>query len=380
MLIPVALAASALLALAGPAQSPSVVPVEVRVASPPQTVRGEGVLHRLYELRLSSFAPREVRLEALQILDQSGAELARIEGEALDRLMVQPGATPDDPRALPPGGQAILYLDAATSDGASEPTALSHSLRFAGTRPDAPVDRTTITTAAQPLSTRPPVVLEPPLRGAGWLAANALSNDADHRRTMVVVDGQARVAQRFAIDFVRLDEQGRAFVGDPQSNEAWVGFGAPVLAGADGVVVAAVDTLPDNTPGAPPAVPISLQTIGGNHVVVRLEDGSHVFYGHLKQGSVRVREGQSVTAGEVLGALGNSGQSDAPHLHIHVSDGPSALGADGRAFAFRRFELQGHVPSLAVLETVEGWRRGPEPRRALVEELPVDNAVIDFAD
>jgi len=115
-------------------------------------------------------------------------------------------------------------------------------------------------------------------------------------------------------------------------------------------------------------------------VVVRLADGSFVFYGHLKQGSVRVREGQTVSTGDELGALGNSGQSDAPHLHIHVSDGASALGADGRGFAFNYFELEGHVPSLAILETAEGWVHTPEPRRPLSGELPVDNAVIAFAD
>ncbi|MBU3974376.1 MAG: M23 family metallopeptidase [Alphaproteobacteria bacterium] len=380
MLILAIVASSSLFSAAAPSDEPSVVPVDVRVVAAPQAVRGEGMSHRLYELRLNSFAPREMQLEALEIRDQAGAELARFEGEALDRLMVQPGVAADHARVLPAGGQAIVYLDAATPDGAPAPLALSHSLRFAASRPDAPASRTTITTPAEPVSGRPVVILDPPLRGPGWLAANALSNDADHRRTMVVVDGQARVAQRFAIDFVRLDDQGRAFVGDPQTNAAWVGFGAPVLAGADGVVVEATDDLPDNTPGALPATPISLQTIGGNHVVVRLADGSFVFYGHLKQGSVRVHEGQAVTTGEVLGALGNSGQSDAPHLHIHVSDGASALGADGRAFAFSRFELAGHVPSLAVLETAEGWVHAAEPRRPLTGELPIDNAVVDFAD
>lgn len=380
MLILAALAASSLLIASVPADDPSVVPVEVRVASAPQAVHGEGVAHRLYELRLNSLAPQEMRLEALEIRDQNGAELARFEGEALDALMVQPGVAAANARVLPAGGQAIIYLDAATAEDATAPLALSHRLRFAASRPDAPSSRTTITTNPAPVSSQPVIVLNPPLRGSGWLAANALSNDADHRRTMVVVDGQARVAQRFAIDFVRLDDQGRAFVGDGQTNAAWAGFGAPVLAGADGVVVEATDDLPDNTPGELPAVPISLQTIGGNHVVVRLADGSFVFYGHLKQGSVRVREGQTVSTGDELGALGNSGQSDAPHLHIHVSDGASALGADGRGFAFNYFELEGHVPSLAILETAEGWVHTPEPRRQLSGELPVDNAVIAFAD
>lgn len=380
MLILSIVVASNLMTAPLPADDPSVVPVDVRVVTAPQAVHGEGVTHRLYELRLSSFSPREMRLEGLEILYQDGADLALFEGEALDGLMMQPGVAAASARVLPPGGQAVVYLDAATADGAAAPLALSHRLRFAASRPDASTSRTTITTMAEPVSSRPVVVLDPPLRGRGWLAANALSNDADHRRTMVVVDGQARVAQRFAIDFVQLDDQGHAFVGDGQTNDAWAGFGAPVLTGADGIVVAATGDLPDNTPGEAPAIPINLQTIGGNHVVVRLADGSFVFYGHLKQGSVRVHEGQTVARGDVLGALGNSGQSDAPHLHIHVSDGASALGADGRAFAFSRYELEGHVPSLAVLETAEGWVHAPEPRRALTGELPVDNAVIDFAD
>lgn len=203
----------------------------------------------------------------------------------------------------------------------------------------------------------PPLELQAPLRGAGWLAANALSNEADHRRTIAVVDGQARLAQRFAIDFVQLDSAGRAFVGDPTSNEAWVGYGAPVLAAAAGEVEAVRDGLPDNRPLAPPLLPINLDSIGGNHVVVRLPQGQRVFYGHLKPGSIRVQPGQWVAVGAVLGEVGNSGQSDAPHLHIHVADGASALGAEGMPFVFARFRLEGHVPSLAVLEDPRGWQR-----------------------
>lgn len=104
MLILAIVASSSLLSAAAPSDEPSVVPVDVRVVAAPQAVRGEGMSHRLYELRLNSFAPREMQLEALEIRDQAGAELARFEGEALDRLMVQPGVAADHARVLPAGG------------------------------------------------------------------------------------------------------------------------------------------------------------------------------------------------------------------------------------------------------------------------------------
>jgi hypothetical protein len=246
-------------------------------------------------------------------------------------------------------------------------------------KPDAPESKVVVDGVTEAVTRAPPVVLGPPLKGAGWLAANALSNTADHRRTVAVVDGQARIAQRYAIDFVQLDPQGRAFVGDPAKNESWVGYGAPVLAAADGVVVAVRDGLPDNTPGEAPAAPISLETIGGNHVVLDLGQGRRIFYAHLRPGSLKVVEGQRVRRGQVIGALGNSGQSDAPHLHIHVSDGVTALGAQGLAYVFDAFRIEGFVPSLSVLESPEGWVHGPLSPSPVARQLPIENAVVDFA-
>lgn len=269
----------------------------------------------------------------------------------------------------------LLFLDANADVGA-----LRHVIRFEGAGANPPESRTTVAGPRVDVDTTPPVLLRAPLRGDGWLAANALSNDADHRRTVAVVDGQARVTQRYAIDLVQLNDKGRAFDGDPSRNESWVGYGAQVMAGVAGEVVALRTDLPDNTPLKPPSIPISLQTIGGNYVVVKMADGSHVFYGHLQPQSVKVKIGDSVGPETVLGRLGNSGQSDAPHLHLHVSDGPSPLGSNGRAFAFESFELRGHVPSLAVLEDAAGWRNPGSARNARSRELPLANAVVDFPD
>lgn len=375
-------AAAALSILAGPAlAAPSVVPVDVAVSGPTTPVRGGDRLHLLYELRLTNFSGRTLTLERLETRAAAGGRsLESYDARALAGMIVHPGQKGGDaPLAIAPGGFAVLFLDTQVAASAAPPSAVVHRLRFKADKPDTPDSRVVIDGIVEPVSARPVVVLGPPLRGAGWLAANALSNDADHRRTVTVVDGKARIAQRYAIDFVQLDAQGRAFKGDPARNESWVGYGAPVLAVADGVVAAVKDDLPDNTPGQPSATPINLDTIGGNHVVLDMGGGRRVFYGHLKPGSVSVRQGQKVKRGQVIGRLGDSGQSDAPHLHIHVSDGVSALGAEGLAYAFDAYRVQGQVPSLEILEKPEGWVHDALTPRAARRELPTENAVVDFA-
>jgi len=114
---------------------------------------------------------------------------------------------------------------------------------------------------------------------------------------------------RFAWDFQAIDEKGRAFRGKGTRNEDYVGFGLPILAPADGVVVDAHDGVDDNDPGKTDPV-----LSEGNFVYVEHAPGevSRVF--HLKKGSILVRPGQHVSRGDVLGLCGNSGYSTEPHV------------------------------------------------------------------
>jgi len=364
-----------------PPAAPSVVPVDVLVPTAPTPVRGEGRWHLLYELRLTNFSGRTMYLDGLDVLDaDAGAVLETVSGTQLDEQVVHPGrGAAQSPRALGPGEFALIFLEVSTPASGPPPARLSHRLRFASERPDVPASRRVIDGPVVDVSRVPPLRLARPLKGGGWLAANAMSNRADHRRTIAVVDGKARIAQRFAIDFVQLDVNGRAFVGNPASNGAWTGYGAEVLAVADGRVVAVRDGLADNTPGAPPSVPITLDTIGGNSVVLDIGDGRYVFYGHLQPGAVMVQPGDLVRTGDVVGRLGDSGQSDAPHLHLHVADGVSALGGEGLPYVFEAYSLEGFVPSLGVLESPEGWKdRAAAQVAPRKDELPVENAVIGF--
>lgn len=212
----------------------------------------------------------------------------------------------------------------------------------------------------------------------GLVFPSGLANTSSHRQTLLAIDGRARIAQRFAIDWTRIGANGQVFHGDPSKNANWAPYGADVLAVADARVVQIVDGIPENDPTSDTkAVPITLETVAGNHLILDLGDGRYALYAHLQPGSFAVKQGARVRRGQMLAKLGNSGQSDAPHLHLHIMDEPSPLAAEGLPLVFSSFELQGHVPSLRVLTDGTGWKPSA-PNSTRKAEMPVENAVVRF--
>ena len=91
-----------------------------------------------------------------------------------------------------------------------------------------------------------------------------------------------------------------------------------------------LDGLPEQIPSQTPTG-LPLEQYGGNHIVQDIGDGNYAFYAHLKTGSLKVKVGDQLTTGQVIAALGNTGNSDAPHLHFHVMSTPDPLRSDGLA-------------------------------------------------
>ena len=225
-----------------------------------------------------------------------------------------------------------------------------------------------------------------PLAGDGWIATNGCClTDGVHRQTALPVNGALHFAQRFAIDWVRLDREGRLVNGDPSDVRSYVGYGADILAVAGGTAVSTMNTLNDQVPGQlPDPRTITLENVLGNHVVVRHRDGRYATYAHMQKGSVTVEVGDRVRADQTLGKLGNTGNTSAPHLHFQITEGRSVLGSSGEPFVFDRFRLQGQVDPRrwATATTLEGmWNEGllpsPSPRDA---QMPLDLDVVDFGD
>ncbi len=197
--------------------------------------------------------------------------------------------------------------------------------------------------------------------------------------------GAPYVPERFAIDFLQLDQQGRLFVGPGKELKSYPAFGAEVLAAAGGTVVSAHDGRPEQIPGAVAKDVATLHVAGGNNIVVDIGGGRFAFYAHLQPGSLRVKPGDKVVTGQVLALLGNSGNTDAPHLHFHVMDGPLPLKANGLPYAFTRFTGRGVVtgedlPRLMLL--LSKGEVAPIDKSALagphVDQLPLNLQVIDF--
>jgi len=113
---------------------------------------------------------------------------------------------------------------------------------------------------------------------------------------------------------------------------------------------------------------------GGYRAVIYLwvpVGGRFAFYAHLQPGSLKVRLGQRVRRGQVLGLVGNSGNSTEPHLHFHLSDANSPLGSEGIPYGYAAFELVGRCAAFG-----RGCQRGdPAPRRA---EIPLQNMLLRF--
>ncbi|WP_216844773.1 M23 family metallopeptidase [Rhodanobacter sp. L36] len=364
-------------------------PVEVRNTWAPQVVTGsDGVVHLAYELHLLNFYGDTgvLQLRHVGVFDgTSKRSLATFEGPALEAMMsphAPEGAKVGAALSIKSGAQATVFIWLDLPKGTTPPATLRHRLEFE----TAKGTTTSVDGARVYVDTSSPVVLGAPLRGGFWVATEGPGNSRSHHwGSTVVVNGQLTVPQRYAVDLIGVDAGGhavRAGAGDlRQSKHAdWIGFGADVLAVADGMGRSTHDGAVDHPPLSPQDEPASLTADGlyGNYVV--LEISPHVFahYAHLQHGSVVVKAGQHVHRGDVLGHVGQSGNSGGPHLHFQVSNAPTFEGSEGIPFVFDHFTRPGiwsvnqAIDSKAVFHATSkiGMHR---------KEMPLDNDVIGFS-
>ena len=348
---------------------------DVRVLNPPTPVDVSGTTRLVYELHLSNFAAEPLMLRRVAVLDAaSGEVLGELQGAALRAAIGGPDRAKydGDRREIPPGLRAVVYISLAVD---AVPRALKHRVDYAahdGYR--STVDGGRVEPRAASAS-----VLGPPLRGGPWAAVYWPAWERGHRRVLYAVGGTVRVPGRFAIDWIKLDGEGRYAHGDPSHPTNWYGYGADVLAVADATVAAAVDSAAEPTTVAGDRK-VALDDAAGNFIVLGLGDGRYAFYEHLQPGSVRVKPGDHVHRGQVIARLGFTGQSTGPHLHFHVADAVAPLDAEGLPYVLERFRLLGGY-SNAESFGVTAWRHADETAEAMRhDELPAPMTVVEFPD
>jgi murein DD-endopeptidase MepM/ murein hydrolase activator NlpD len=233
------------------------------------------------------------------------------------------------------------------------------------------------TVAPVTVQTRKPVVISPPLAGPNWLDADSCCDLGAHRSALNPLNGQLWAAERFAIDYVQLGPDGRVVAGDVAKPGSYPYFGADIHAVADGPVVTVVDGLPEQVAGQLPTG-LTLDQFNGNHIVQDIGGGNYAFYAHLKTGSVKVKPGDQLKTGQVIAALGNTGNTDAPHLHFHVMSTPDPLRSDGLPFVFSSFKLVNRLASMdAVDPMLTGQPAQLQPGFVPRDETDVSPLILD---
>lgn len=382
LLMLMSVAPCAEVALGSPSRPPLAQSVDILIPSAPAAVTIAGTQHLAYELHVTNFRPFEVVLNRLEIIDADrGSHVAEFGEAALPAMLGRVGARVEgaERRKIPAGGRTIAYLWLPLPEG-QRPAQLQHRLELDLVRPSGR-ERTVVTNAGNTVRSEQPIVLDPPLRGGPWVALYDPLLVGGHRTAVYTLDGRARIPARFAIDWVKLADDATHARGDANDIRNWHGYGAEVLAVADGVVFEAVDDMPEDTMLSKAAQPIALENASGNYVTLDLGNGRYAFYEHLKHGSIKVKRGDRVKRGQVLGLLGNSGSSSSgPHLHFHIGDAGAELAAEGLPYVFRSFEVLGAYDAIDKFATGERWQPAPSAgagKRSM--ELPAANAVVTFS-
>ena len=349
----------------------------------------DGKQHVVYELILTNANPTPATIQRIEVLEstKSANVLAVYQGRELLSHMRSMGSTPVPSTDIEFNGARLFLINLVFDRGAPVPGRVLHRIALLGGATPAPEPRppVALTYAVAPLELVTQVRgIGPPLAGKGWAALNGCCEvTGAHRGSSKSVNGQIYFAQRLAIDWMRLDDQGRLLHGDPAEVRNYSGYGADVLAVANGTVVKTLDSLEDQKPGTlPDPRTITLDNVEGNYIVLDLGAGVFAFYAHLRRNSIKVSAGDRVNRGQVLASLGNTGNTSAPHLHFHLMDGPSTLGSNGLPYVIDALEVAGEVSAVRFAEAAnlegkwnENLMRAPSARNG---QFPMDWAIVNF--
>jgi hypothetical protein len=364
--------------------------ISVRPLSEPNPVLGaDGRVHLAYELLVANPGAGFVTIDQLDVIDESSRGLSSLAG---DKLAKMTHFFYGSGNAIAPGGVGNVFMDVSLAPDQALPKSVAARITITrqSAGPDGkpaafpagqPIPATaTFTAGATPVG-KAARIIESPLRGSDWVAANGCCDTiSSHRGAIMAVNGLMHAPERFAIDWIKISADNRMFAGDASKLASYAYYGAPVYSVADGVVVNLYDEADEQVPGAEPTG-ITPASIGGNMLVVDIGGGAYAFYAHLQRGSLKAKLGDRVTTGEVLGLVGNTGNSSGPHLHFHLMDGPSPLDANGLPYVFSSFSSRGTVADgqddallAGKAVTIDAARLGGQH----VDQLPLNNQVVTF--
>jgi|CXWL01.1.fsa_nt_gi hypothetical protein len=238
-------------------------------------------------------------------------------------------------RMLPAGGRLVVFNPFVDFDPELDLSKLRYDLTFVAGEGEV---ESHVQLTVEPRRERSATRLVLPIRTSPDGALHPFVHDGhdfySHHRRLDITGGMTTALGirtnmgRYAYDFCLADESGRLYRGDGSRNEDWFGWGAPILAPGDGVVRESRSDIADNRKDHPVPMEMAevmknLKRLFGNYVLIDHGNGEHSLLAHLQQGSVSVKPGDVVRAGQPVGRMGMSGDAFLVHLHYQLQSDAS---------------------------------------------------------
>jgi murein DD-endopeptidase MepM/ murein hydrolase activator NlpD len=357
-------------------------PLVAKVITAPYAVSGSDQrIHLVYEVKVANITDGPIRLQRITVRDgQNGTTLTTLDAQAINERFSLGGRRGSESTELGPFQSGVLFVHVPLAHKTSSPSVLNHLVEASVGQPSVELS---IPMAETPVITAEVPVLGPLFRGGGYVAADGCCDSIRHVRALLALNGRFHLSQRFAVDWERIDNEGTVFRGEAKDVHSYHIYGAPILAVADGIVVASrndlVDQLPGNLPNGLP-----LDEADGNFAILNIGGAAYALYAHMEPGSVRIRAGDRVRRGDHIGNVGNTGNTQAPHLHFQMMDGPSGFASNGIPYVFDTFAVTAvDEAGTADFDRAEatGSRMTLAPRipaTSVRKALPLDLSVVDW--
>jgi hypothetical protein len=362
--------------------SEKMTPLLLAIQDAPVPFMGsDGRVHLVYELGMTNFSSGDITVEKVEVVGDGAIlqtlDIAAVAGRLQAAGQREPSGT------LARSTRALLFLDVMLAAGAKAPTELSHRITMRASAAPPGQQEFIENGGTTSVDKQAVAVVSPPLRGDHYISADSCCDATRHTRAALPVNGRLWVAQRYAVDWEQTDASGRIYVGPREKLESYAIFGKPVLAVANAVVVSVIDGLPEQTPGKYPTN-IPLDQADGNSVILDLGEHRYALYAHMQPGSIKVHRGEKVHPGQVIGLVGDTGNSIVPHLHFQVTAGPSSLSANGLPYEISEFQVTGKTGGTEAFDQAESdgtpLAITPlDPAQVVKQALPLDQLIISFA-
>lgn len=314
------------------------LPLQTSVTFLSNPIQANNNTHLFYELNVLNNFKAPLDLKKVEIFNVSEPELpiAIFDSIYINENFERPGLKIENDLNLISANQfGILNLNLEFKDNKTIPKKIFHKLHFKVEKGNGESIMYPMETTIIDIPNKTNLTLGLPFNKKGkWLYESE-----GHKNSRFLAEGRATYPQRFAVDWIFVDKNGEFAKSNIKENENWHTYGLEIVSVADGVVVDIKDEIIENEPlSEEMAVRITRETIGGNYVIIDIGNDLYTFYGHLIPNSLKVSIGDKVKKGQVIGLLGNSGNSDLPHLHFHLESKSNVFfGGEGMPYHIKEF-------------------------------------------